>query len=93
MKEKRDSEEMSQTSSSFAPTVTPNESFDAVDLARFETNGNCSKQCMQPKIATTSISNAVTTPTNNANTTTDPNNIVQTTLVSSSSKSSKLMNL
>lgn len=84
MKEKRDSEEMSQTSSSFAPTVTPNESFDAVDLARFETNGNCSKECIQPKITTTtSISNLVTTPTNNANTTTDPNNIVQTTLVSS----------
>ena len=93
MKEKRDSEEMSQTSSSFAPTVTPNESFDAVDLARFETNGNCSNQCVKAKTATTSISNAVTTAKNNANTTTDPNNIVQTTLVSSCSKTLKLMNL
>ncbi|XP_046801227.1 uncharacterized protein LOC111674534 isoform X2 [Lucilia cuprina] len=73
MKEKRDSEEMSQTSSSCAPTVTPNESFDAVDLARFETNGNCSKEFIESKTT------AATTPTNNANTT-DISNIVQTTL-------------
>lgn len=77
MKEKRDSEEMSQTSSSCAPTVTPNESFDAVDLGRYETNGNCSKEFIEAKTTT-----AATTPTNNANTT-DNSNLVQTTLVSS----------
>ncbi|KAM7350896.1 uncharacterized protein ACRADG_003894 isoform 2-T5 [Cochliomyia hominivorax] len=76
MKEKRDSEEMSQTSSSCAPTVTPNESFDAVDLSRYETNGNCSKEFIESKTRTTSA----TTPTNNANTTIDTSNLVQTTL-------------
>lgn len=79
MKEKRDSEEMSQTSSNCAPIVTPNESFDAVDLARFETNGNCNQEHFGPKTIRTTTQ--ATTPTNNANTT-DPNNLVQTTLVS-----------
>lgn len=79
MKEKRDSEEMSQTSSSCAPIVTPNESFDAVDLSRFETNGNCSKEHFESTMLTTSTT--ATTPTNNANAT-DLNDLVQTTLVS-----------
>lgn len=87
MKEKRDSEEMSQTSSSCAPTVTPNESFDAVDLARFETNGNCSKEFIEPNTTTTA-----TTPTNNANTTIDTNNLVQTTLVSKKKQTLHLTN-
>lgn len=75
MKEKRNSEEMSQTSSSCAPTVTPNESFDAVDLARFETNGNGSKDLIDPKTLS-----AITT-INNANNT-DASNLEQSTLVS-----------
>lgn len=77
MKEKRDSEEMSQTSSSCAPVVTPNESFDAVDLARFESNGNCNKDQLE------SATNSTTTTTSssaNANSV-DPNNLEQTTLV------------
>lgn len=79
MKEKRDSEEMSQTSSSCAPVITPNESFDAVDLARFESNGNCHKDQLE---SATTTEESTSTASANANTE-DPNNLVQTTLVSS----------
>ncbi|XP_061391538.1 uncharacterized protein LOC133326939 [Musca vetustissima] len=77
MKEKRDSEEMSQTSSSCAPVVTPNESFDAVDLVRFESNGNChSGDRLESKTNSTTTTTSTST---NANST-DPNNLEQTTL-------------
>nr|XP_013119211.1 unnamed protein product [Stomoxys calcitrans] len=67
MKEKRDSEEMSQTSSSCAPVVTPNESFDAVDLARFESNGNCHKDQLDSLEQTTLPKARITATTNNSN--------------------------
>ncbi|XP_075149284.1 uncharacterized protein LOC142223302 isoform X2 [Haematobia irritans] len=68
MKEKRDSEEMSQTSSSCAPVVTPNESFDAVDLSRFESNGNCPKDHLESMEQTTlPKARIAATTTNNSN--------------------------